>query len=500
MSTRQRYPIIYVRGYAMTKSEITETTSTPYMGLEYGSTKSRQAWNGAVRKVFFESPIVRLMKLGYKDIYQDGLQLETGRIAPESIVIHRYYDVADPDFGTGKVPTVEQAAKGLSDLILRVRDQVCRDGQMKPEDFRVYLVAHSMGGLVCRCFLQNEAVGSPEARKLVDKAFTYATPHNGIEMAGMNVPGFFELWDMDNFNRDRMREYLAIKDKKAPANSLDGKFDPARFFCLVGTNSKDYAVAKGASRLLAGELSDGLVRISNAYVDGAPRAHVHRSHSGPYGIVNSEEGFQNLTRFLFGDLRVEGVLWVDDLPLPPIGLVRKLLGTHVGYYFEVAVATRGALDFDLTRRTIANNSAILRQRGDLFDEDGKLLKAAKQPVLFSVFMDTSKRPERRKEMMFSIQLAVSMLTYMGEDSSVDDHYVPGEYLFRDTLVVNAIPPDTPEDSWRVGYVLADSGWSNAKDQIAENKKDEQGKPYVAIPLQNDKGFKATLRLYGTPWQ
>ena len=82
------------------------------MGLEYGSTKSRQAWNGAVRKVFFESPIVRLMKLGYNDIYQDGLQLETGRIAPESIVIHRYYDMADPDFGSGKVPTVEQAAQG----------------------------------------------------------------------------------------------------------------------------------------------------------------------------------------------------------------------------------------------------------------------------------------------------------------------------------------------------------------------------------------------------
>lgn len=500
MTTRQRVPIIYVRGYAMTKSEITETTSTPYMGLEYGSTKSRQAWNGAVRKVFFESPIVRLMKLGYNDIYQDGLQLESGKIAPESIVIHRYYDVADPDFGSGKVPTIEQAAQGLSDLILRVRDQVCRDGQMKPEDFKVYLVAHSMGGLVCRCFLQNGKVGSAAARKLVDKVFTYATPHNGIEMAGMNVPGFFELWDLNNFNRDRMREYLAIKDKQAPANSLDGKFDPARFFCLVGTNSKDYAVANGASRLLAGELSDGLVRITNAYVDNAPRAHVHRSHSGPYGIVNSEEGFQNLTRFLFGDLRVEGVLWVEDLPLPPIGLVRKLLGTHVGYYFEVAVATRGALDFDLSRRTVANNSAILRQRGDLFDGNGKLLEKAKQPVLFSVFMDTSKRPERSKEMMFSIQLAVSMLTYMGEDSSVDDHYVPGEYLFRDTLVINAIPPETPDASWRVGYVLADSGWSNAEDRIADSKKDEQGKPYVAIPLQNDKGFKATLRLYGTPWQ
>ena len=56
MAETPRYPIIYVRGYAMTKSEITETTSTPYMGLELGSTKARQAWDGAVRKVFVDSP------------------------------------------------------------------------------------------------------------------------------------------------------------------------------------------------------------------------------------------------------------------------------------------------------------------------------------------------------------------------------------------------------------------------------------------------------------
>ncbi|HEY9145310.1 MAG TPA: hypothetical protein VIN36_01365 [Thiobacillus sp.] len=499
MTDTPRYPIIYVRGYAMTESEITETTSTPYMGLELGSTKARQAWDGAVRKVFFESPIVRLMKAGYSDIYRDGLQLESGPIPLQSIIIHRYYDVADPDFGSGKVPTIMEAAKGLGDLILRVRDQVCLDGQMKPEDFRVYLVAHSMGGLVCRCFLQNDAAGSDAARKLVDKVFTFATPHNGIEMAGMNVPGFFGLWDMNNFNRGEMRKYLAIKDKNVEVNSLDGKFDPHRFFCLVGTNSKDYDVARGASRLLAGELSDGLVRIENAYVTGAPRAHVHRSHSGPYGIVNSEEGFQNLTRFLFGNVSVNGVLAVENLPLPPTTKLQKLLGTKVGYYFEVVVATRGALDFDLTRRTVANNSAMLRPRSELFDDDGTLKTDARHPHLFSTFLDLSKRPSGSREMMFTVQLAVSMITYTGEDTPRDDHYVPGEYLFRDTVVISAIPPADKDASWQVSFVLADSGWSSAKRAPAAGMKDEQGQPYVAIPLNNEKGFKATLRLYGSHW-
>lgn len=500
MPDKTHYPIIYVRGYAMTKSEITETTSTPYMGLELGSTKARQAWNGTVRKVFFESPIVRLMKAGYRDIYQDGLQIESGPISPQSIIIHRYYDSADPDFGSGKVPSVEEAARGLSDLILRVRDQVCLDGRMKPEDFRIYLVAHSMGGLVCRCFLQNSTAGSDEARKLVDKVFTYATPHYGIEMAGMNVPGFFDLWDMNNFNRTEMRRYLDIKDKKVGVNSLDGKFDPRRFFCLVGTNSKDYDVARGASRLLAGELSDGLVRIENAYVAGAPRAHVHRSHSGAYGIVNSEEGFQNLTRFLFGDVSVDGMLAIEKLPLPPTTWLQKMIGTKIGYYFEVVVATRGALDFDLTRRTIANNSAMLRSRAEIFEDDGTLKADARHPHLFSTFLDLSKRPPDSKEMMFTVQLSVSMITYTGEDTATDQHYVPGEYLFRDTIVVSAIPPSDKTSSWQVGFVLADSGWSSAKRAPAVGMKDEQGEPYVAIPLENKKGFKATLRLYGSHWE
>lgn len=500
MADTPRYPIIYVRGYAMTESEITETTSTPYMGLELGSTKARQAWDGAVRKVFFESPIVRLMKEGYSDIYRDGLQIESGPIPLQSIIIHRYYDVADPDFGSGKVPTIIEAAKGLSDLILRVRDQACVGGQMKPEDFKVYLVAHSMGGLVCRCFLQNSAAGADAARKLVDKVFTFATPHNGIEMAGLNVPGFFGLWDMNNFNRGEMRKYLGITDKNVGVNSLDGKFDPRRFFCLVGTNSKDYEVAHGASRLLAGELSDGLVRIENAYVTGAPRAHVHRSHSGPYGIVNSEEGFQNLRRFLFGNVVVDGVLAIEDLPLPPTTWLQKMLGTKIGYYFEVVVATRGALDFDLTRRTIANNSAILRSRSEIFEDDGALKSEARHPHLFSTFLDLSKRPSGSNEMMFTVQLSVSMITYTGEDTPTDQHYVPGEYLFRDTVVITAVPPSDKAGSWQVSFVLADSGWSTATTTPAAGMTDAKGQPYVAIPLANNKGFKATLQLYGSHWE
>ena len=276
---RPFFPIIYVRGYAMTRDEIVQTTSTPYMGFEAGSTKIRQAQDGSVVKFVFESPLVRLMKdYGYRDVYDGGAELRGG-ISPRSIVIHRYYDVADPAFGDGKAPSIIEAAASLGRRILELRDSVCGNNASQRRDFRVYLVAHSMGGLICRCLLQNPEAANAEARALVDKVFTYATPHNGIDIAGINVPDLLSVNDMNNFNRGNMARYLKVpKDK---VNTLgDSGFPPERMFCLIGTNSRDYAVARGLSSFAVGALSDGLVRIANAYVEGAPRAFVNRSHSG----------------------------------------------------------------------------------------------------------------------------------------------------------------------------------------------------------------------------
>ena len=55
---------------------------------------------------------------------------------------------------------------------------------------------------------------------------------------------------------------------------------------------------------MVGPKSDGLVRIEHAYVENAHRAFIDKSHSGSFGEVNSEEGYQNLRRFLFGRFAV----------------------------------------------------------------------------------------------------------------------------------------------------------------------------------------------------
>jgi hypothetical protein len=491
------FPIIYVRGYAMTEREIVDTVSTPYMGFEMGATKIRQAWDGQVHRLIFESPLVRLMKdYGYRDIYRDGAEL-ADELPAKSIVIHRYYEQADPDLGSGKVPSIEDAAAGLSDLILRVRDQVCGDDAEARKAFRVILVAHSMGGLVCRCFLQNATIGSAEAKALVDKVFTYATPHNGIDMAGMNVPSFFSPMDLNNFNRKNMADYLGLSGTPERVDTLDGKFDPDRFHCLVGTNSKDYAVAFGLSSVLSGEMSDGLVRMENASVQGAPRAFVHRSHSGYFGIVNSEEGYQNLTRFLFGDVRVDGVLDVNDLPLPPEVQEDHNDGKEVraSYYFEAAVAPRGALTYDLTRRTRANNSAILRGFDELLKPQAAGLDTPRSPYLFSVFLDTDRIPPKEgNTLVFTVDLAVSTTGYEITGRFWGATHIPGEYLFRDTLVLRATPGKTAQD-WSVIYVWSDDKWATGRGQRATF----EGGAF-RIPVQSGKGFDAMLRLIPSRWR
>jgi hypothetical protein len=488
---RPFFPIIYVRGYAMTQGEIAATVATPYMGFNLGATKIRQDWEGRPLRHVFESPLIRLMKdYGYRDIYSHGAEI-SGQIPERSVIIHRYYEQADVELGIGEAPTIVQAATGLRELIHGVRRQVCGDDPARLDEFRVYLVAHSMGGLVCRCFLQNDEVSTPADRALVDKVFTYATPHNGIEMGGMNVPQFLGLWDMNNFSRPRMAEYLGLPAAER-VDSLDGKFDPLRFFCLVGTNHRDYDAALGMSSRLAGEMSDGLVKIENATVQGAPRAFVHRSHSGPYGIVNSEEGYQNLVRFLFGDVRAEGMLEVEALPLPPSVRKAHEKGGKVraSYYFEATVSPRGAATYKLSERRKETFSAVLRRFDEMLMPERAELARPRWPVLFSVYLDRA-RITMGAQLVFSIELGVSTTGYTIDGRLFLDEHIPGEYLFRDTLTIRA---GRGEDGWSVRFNRTDEAWGENAGRNAE--RDASG---WSIPLSSKKGFKGTLRLRLTNW-
>jgi hypothetical protein len=516
------HPIIYVRGFCGTQGEIEETVADPYMGFNIGSTKARVAWTGDVRRSYFESPLVRLMgDHDYEDVFVDGDDLieaeRTEHAVPyQCIVIHRYYDDASKDFGDeNRTPPIEHFAKRLDRLILRLRDRVCANpaNAVRPEDFRVYLVAHSMGGLVCRAFLQNEKLGSKEARNAVDKLFTYATPHNGIDMRIVrNVPGWVTFGDVNNFNREKMAGYLALPKNAEDVSVVKG-FPPDRVFNLVGTNARDYDVAKGLSSWAVGDASDGLVRIENATTHGpdengddvaSPRAFVHRSHSGHYGIVNSEEGYQNLTRFLFGALRVDGMLDIDDVRLPA-----ELKKAHeekkkirASYQFEVAASVRGA-QWQATRRETRENSAIFRTYDELFPgEEGEHRPAdrSRSPHLFSVFLDPSKSVKKSKSVSFAFDLKVLVPDYEVDGLLFLNRHYEGGFIFHDQILVECFSDDQATAGWRIKYGYQSTNPGKPGTDAAVTALDGKGLTFsIPIEQKSSPGLSGSLRVEARPW-
>ncbi|MCX5052091.1 MULTISPECIES: triacylglycerol lipase [unclassified Streptomyces] len=350
----ERSPIIYLRGYAGPPSGVDKQVDDPFYGLNSGATHIRVGSEGTPRFYQFEGPLLRLMSdEGYRLLVRGDqhayLQSQPdGKVPSESIWVHRFYDYAASTFGTSVTSTpeefdIEKAAERLYDFTQLIRQKTGAP--------RVNLVAHSMGGLLARCMIQkvsrtpHPSTGEPRVpgSEFVDKFFTYGTPHGGITF---DVGGGLVDWAMETFGPlgseifapDRMYAYLtpgASQGDEPPQgwrpNEIPAEaFDTRRVFCVIGTNAADYGLVEKA----VGPRSDGLVHIDNAYVRNAHRAFVHRSHSGRYGLVNSEEGYQNLRRFLFGNHQVQADLRGVQLPEQPPG------GARI-WQADVRLAVRG---------------------------------------------------------------------------------------------------------------------------------------------------------------
>ena len=531
------YPIIYVRGFAMTRGEIDETTADPFCGFNLGSTVFRAVPDARrkPRKYVFESPVVRLASQhGYRDVYEDGYDIvdpewetdadgkPTGNtIEGKSIIVYRYYDAASSLLGDSNTPDIETFAKGLSDLVFRVRQLICdnKANGISEADFRCYLVAHSMGGLVCRAFLQNPALDPKKMRDHIDKFFTYATPHNGIDLGRFNIPSGLSLFDINNFDRDkRMPEYLDLKTAWKKHGRVDlvpeNRFSSRRIFCMIGTNRMDYDAGAGLSRTFVGHGSDGLVRISNATVCGlnangslgepCAKAFTFRSHSGPFGIVNSEEGYQNLSRFLFGDVRVDIWMDIEDIRLPDAVKAHEDAGREIGalYQVEVLASPRGKLWY-LTRRTSEEDSVACVTHADW--------RKAPSLYLSSVFLANSARVNpKRRSLAYNMTLGVRVPDYEIEKKLwINEHY-EGGYLYRNSIILEMVPPRSAREKWKVMYAWQDSGVSSASTEVdAEQLKG--GSVAVPIPFEShtrapdgrqtptNPGIKGRLRFVISAW-
>lgn len=515
------WPIIYVRGYAMTRGEIDETTADPFCGFNLGSTVFRATTDkNKPQKFIFESPVVRLSaEHGYSCVFDGGLDIVDANwqktcIPAKSIIIYRYYDEASRLLGSGKTPDIGKFAKDLGTLILQVRDLVCADEQnpIAKKDFRCYLVAHSMGGLVVRAFLHGPG-GDDKARKCVDKVFTYATPHNGIEMGGINVPEWFGLNDVNNFSRENMAKYLGLKGLKGEEKKRvdwlpEEVFDSRKFFCMIGTNRADYEVAMGLSRSFSGHGSDGLVRIENASVWGIDKsgkvsepcatAYAYRSHSGYFGIVNSEEAYQNLVRFLFGDVRVDVWLDVDSVRLPPKVQAQKDAGKKVNalFQFEVLAALRECRWY-LTRRTAEEDSVACRTFEELESGD----RSRRQIYLSTLYLSKKARAGRSlQSLAYSVFIGVRVPDYEVEKKLwLDDHF-EGGYLFSDSARIEIMPPKQEGEAWNVvNSWQSDAGKDQADYSVPV--KELKDRVVITLPFENPAtpGITGKLRFVAREW-
>lgn len=507
------FPIIYVRGYAMTQRDVNETTADPFNGFNLGSTMLRASASqkDRPRKFYFESPVIRLAtEFGYSDVFEQGLDImdegwetdpegkPTGNVLDDkSVIVYRYYDDASTLLGSGKTPSIGDAAIGLSNLLVKVRTLLLANpnsGVKVAGDFRCYLVAHSMGGLVCRAMLQNPTLDPGKMGATVDKFFTYATPHNGIEFAGLNVPDLPWQSSVTNFNRERMADYLNLQQAYQRHNRVDvipeSCLPSSRIFTMVGTNRLDYDAAAALSRTFVGNGSDGLVKIENATLSGlnadgslgAPcaKAFAYRSHSGYFGIVNSEEAFQNLARFLFGDVRVDIWLDIDDIRLPEAAI--KAAGGNASkidaiYQIEAIASPRGK-PWSLTRRVSEEDSVACLTQKEWFEQ-----QRASQ-YLSSVFLSKSARVNKnRRSLAYSLILGVKMPDYEIEKRFWFNEHYEGGYLFRNSLILEIVPPANDNTAWKIKYAWQDAGFSSA-DIVLQPQQTDGKACEVIIPVDS----------------
>jgi pimeloyl-ACP methyl ester carboxylesterase len=501
MNLQEKLPIVYVRGFAGDTSGINNAVTDPFYGFNEGSTHVRVGPGEKPNFHQFESPLLRLhLDEGYQILVEGGQEsyLDAHQDIPaDSIWVHRFYDASATSWGAKpREFRLEDAATDLLRLIRKLREKTGAP--------RVHLVAHSMGGLVCRCLLQKMLPEQGEnPADFVDKLFTYGTPHGGITFdTGFGLferlRDTFGIQGGDIFGPRRMYEYLTPDAERRGVDPPDGwdarampqgagRFPVERVFCLVGTNPADYDVALGMSAAVVGARSDGLVQIDRAAVPGSHGAFVHRSHSGRYGLVNSEEGYQNLRRFLFGALRVEAALVGHRLPADP----------RTSWQAEVLMAIRG-LPVVVHERQAAHWCPVPLPKPDA--------AGAAEPVpLTTTFLRTDlPRPAASPTMRYALHLRILSLRTDKGFLGFGDH-LEQTADFDDALIVDVATGQAPA-IWATWNSLI-AGTIKAHEPQGRPLTDEDPTvghwaahipfPETARPIV---GEGASVRLTATPWR
>lgn len=466
------YPIVYVRGYAMRSSEREETFYDTYYGFSATSVEKRNTPpdEGHIGADVFEGQLIRYMKMrdyGYADQINRGLEVFHANPS-RSIWICRFYD---QDYLSESLRSIEDHAEDLRKLVCETIPKRLKANAVdlgnEDREYKVILIAHSMGGLVCRTLIQNllpNRTGAnakdKDPKRRIHRLVTMGTPHRGIELG--KIPDFLEdfvtsrlnPFDANIFKDDQMRDYLKLAAKKGNRYRYDvhslgpqatrTSFPVKRCLCIIGSDYHSY----GAVRAVTGSFSDGLVKQDRAYVVGgeAPAAkddygddqkcfwaNVHRAHSGYRGIVNSYESYENIQRFLFGNIRAKIAL--DNLK---INVVPEK-GSKYFYDFEFLFSIRKSSAYLHRREQDPCENAM---RYNLEDIPHRL-------PLHAGFMNSMLKDEGEEFSQFAFKFRV--VEHRVKDGMLWDHEYPDRPIYNETLEMRVGELDPSHTGSEVQY-------------------------------------------------
>ena len=493
------YPIVYVRGYAMMKEEREETFYDAYYGFAATSVEKRQVPPPDYFLAdLFEGQLIRFMKtkeFGYADATNEGLVDFDGNPS-RSIWVCRFYD---PDVFHSKVRSIEEHAEDLRKMVCdTIPAELEENGvDLGPNrsKYKIILLAHSMGGLVCRTLIQNLLPEKKEdPKRWIHRLVTMGTPHRGIDLG--RIPNIIEdplttllnPFDAAIFKEPRMREYLKLP-KNCEVHSLgpvDARsFSVKRCFCLIGSDYSSYNVV----RQVTGNHSDGLVKQDHAYLVAGPRppkdqdypddrvcfwANVHRAHSGRRGIVNSYESFENIQRFLFGNIKAEIALENLAFTSPP----EKGMSYFYDFEFLFSIRKTGVYLHQRQQNPCENAFRVMRDK-----------MPASLP-LHTAFLNSKMKDRGQKFSHFNLKLRV--VEHRVKEGFLWDHEYPERPIYNETVEIRIgdTNPQEPGDEVQYRWLSDGDAWHDVEADDAD---------VFPIPLRPAGTFNATLAVKAGKW-
>ena len=503
------YPIVYVRGYAMTPAEREETFHDTYYGFAATSVEKRQARPPEYFEAdVFEGQFIRFMKLDryYADAANRGVERFHDNPS-RSIWICRFYD---QDYFQERIRPIEDHADDLYRLIFeRMPEELKVAGVALGKDlkeYKVILMAHSMGGLVCRTLIQNlMPKKGRDPKEWIHRFVTVGTPHGGIELG--RVPNLFEdfltkhlnPFDAGMFKEERMRDYLRLKAKTGKAwkydiNSVAEHYPIKRCLNIIGSDYGSY----GKVQHVTGGFSDGLVKQDRAYMVAGPKpkgkkeypderraywANVHRAHSGYRGIVNSYESFENIQRFLFGNIIAQ--VWLEDIEVN----TEKEKGVTSFFDFEFLLSIRGTAVY------------LHRREQDPCENAHRVETVPDRLLLHTTFMNSGIKTAEQKEVPFShFSVKLRVVEHRRRDRFLWDREYPGREIYADSLEIrvgDSDPDDPGEEVWYRSFGGV-GDWTEA-DRLDADPTDPVARKVFEIPLEGNGAFRGRLVIRAGAW-